>query len=320
MFEKISDSLNLGDILSEPKRLFGGYLHQMYAVHTTTGKYAIKLLNPSVMSRKDALINFKRADEFEKKLEKHSISMLYALNYHGQKIQKIEEEYYYVYPYFEGKSLKGKKLTKVHCMKIGHELAKIHLIEELEMDTHRDELLIDWNQYIKLLEGKEIELYEKILESKNLLFDMQTIGNLAIKRLPKTMTICHNDLDPKNVLWQGLEFKIIDLECLNYSSPYLELLETALCFAGFDCLDLNYDLLKSFVLSYKEAGGHLPNDWCDIYNANINRLEWLEYNLCRVLEDDEKELSVSQVKLTLAQIHYYQAIKNNVLNVLEEIR
>lgn len=41
--------------------------------------------------------------------------------------------------------------------------------------------------------------------------------------------ICHIDMASKNVLWLDNEFKLIDLECLGYSNPYVELFELALC-------------------------------------------------------------------------------------------
>mgnify|MGYP003305014691 CR=1 FL=1 len=53
-------------------------------------------------------------------------------------------------------------------------------------------------------------------------------GNEVVDKLPNYTAICHNDLDSKNVLWIGDEFKIIDLECLGYSNPYLELFTLAL--------------------------------------------------------------------------------------------
>jgi len=58
LFEKISIQLELGLILTEPTALSGGLLHQMFQLQTTSGTYAIKLLNPSILSRPKARQNF----------------------------------------------------------------------------------------------------------------------------------------------------------------------------------------------------------------------------------------------------------------------
>lgn len=49
-FEKLCDILQLGKIVDRPEIMTGGLLHRMYAIKTTQGKYAIKALNPSIIS------------------------------------------------------------------------------------------------------------------------------------------------------------------------------------------------------------------------------------------------------------------------------
>ena len=48
---------NLGDLKEEPKRIEGGLLNKMFKISTTTGNYALKVLNPEVMTRKDGKKN-----------------------------------------------------------------------------------------------------------------------------------------------------------------------------------------------------------------------------------------------------------------------
>ena len=57
-FEKLCNILKLGEIIGKPKAITGGLLHRMYAIETTQGKYAIKALNPQIMSRSVAMQNF----------------------------------------------------------------------------------------------------------------------------------------------------------------------------------------------------------------------------------------------------------------------
>lgn len=119
----------MGEIISEPEQLKGGFMHKMYSLFTTKGKYAIKLLDSYVMKRDTVFKNYRIAKELEAKLEETDIPILPALTFNGKKIQEIDGQYFYLFDFYEGKSLKGEEITNEHCKKTGKVLAKIHNIE-----------------------------------------------------------------------------------------------------------------------------------------------------------------------------------------------
>ena len=131
------------------------------------------------------------------------------------------------------------------------------------------------------------------------------------------MSICHNDMDCKNVLWNGNDYRIIDLECLSYNNPFMELFELALCWSGYEDCKIDFQLFQAFLQGYKNADGEMPIDWEILYDCNNGRLEWLEYNIKRVLGidcgNDEKEIGIEQVKETIQHIIYYAKMKNQIL-------
>lgn len=55
--EKLFKNYNLGNLKRELEMVTGGLMHKMYHVSTDQGEYAIKLLNPSIMKRTEALQN-----------------------------------------------------------------------------------------------------------------------------------------------------------------------------------------------------------------------------------------------------------------------
>lgn len=61
----------------------------------------------------------------------------------------------------------------------------------------------------------------------------------------------------------------------------------------------------------------MPSDWETLYDCNNGRLEWLEYNIKRVLGidcgEDEKEIGAKQVEETVKHIIYYSKIKEQIL-------
>ncbi|MBR4940892.1 MAG: aminoglycoside phosphotransferase family protein, partial [Clostridia bacterium] len=125
------------------------------------------------------------------------------------------------------------------------------------------------------------------------------------------------DMDCKNVLWAGENYRIIDLECLAYSNPYMELFELALCWSGYDRCQIDFQLFQAFLQGYKNSGGEMPSDWETLYDCNNGRLSWLEYNIKRILGidcgPDEKEIGIRQFEDTVRQILYYHRMKDQIL-------
>lgn len=322
MIEKASRQLNLGTLTSPPEQLHGGLMHKMYSLVTEKGKYAIKLLNPYIMKRETAMANFQAAEQLEKLVEQYPIPILPAITFNGQKMQEIDGQFFYLYEWYEGASLKNEVITITHCREIGKTLAKIHQINRKKVPFKRNEIQIDWDTYIAKMAFQDESLYELLKQNRSLLYESQEIGNQAIKKILPILSICHNDMDSKNVLWHGFDYRIIDLETLSYSSPFIELYEVALCWSGYEICKIDYHLFRAVIQSYHEAGGQLPTDWSIIYDSNYGRLEWLEFNIKRALGIDcsieEKEIGLSEVRETVAHIVYYHEVRESLLNCLEE--
>ena len=271
ILEKICEQYQLGELICEPVRLKGGFMHKMFSLFTSKGKYAVKLLNPYIMERKDALGNFQIAEELELMLEKNNIPIILALIFGGKKMQNISGQFFYLYEWFDGKAMKNEEINEFHCQKIGKLLAQIHEVDRKETEYNSNEMNVDWDYYIKMLESKNKELFYLLKENRTLLYESQANGNMAIKKLPSVLSVCHNDMDSKNVLWSGMDCKIIDLECLSYSNLLMEMYELALCWSGYEKCKIDYNLFSAFIHSYAEAGGQLHGDWETVYYSNYGR-------------------------------------------------
>ncbi len=318
-FKKMVKNLNLGNIIEEPLKVTGGLTHRMFKVCTDKGKYVVKLLNPNIMKRPTAMKNFKRADIIEEILKQNNISAVYSLIFNNKKMQEIDNQYFYVYEWFDGKTLNNNEITNYHCEEIGKVLAKIHNIDLKYENIEQKEKNINFEYYINLAKEKRSPIYEMIYDKLDILNESMNKGNIAIHKLPNISTICHNDLDSKNVMWLNNEYKIIDLECLGYSNPYLELYELALCWSGYEKCNVNFDLFKTFFKAYFNDTNLDTNiDWESIYYANNGRLEWLEFNIKRSLMIDcdskeEQEIGINEVKETIEHVVYYNNVKDDIL-------
>jgi len=305
------------ELTGEPIRLHGGFMHTMYRIDTTRGTYALKLLNPHVMQRETAMDNFALAERLERLLEQADAPILPALSFHGTKMQEIDGRYFYVFDYFPGRPLQQNEIRESHCAEMGKALAKIHGIDRKYAPQIVSDMVIDWDRYLTQLRAVDARLYDLLNRALPVIRRSQQSGNRARKNLPPTVAVCHNDMDCKNVLWQGDDYRIIDLECLSHSNPFMELCETALCWSGYQHGQMDFQLFQAFLQGYKKAGGELPADWETVYDSNIGRLEWLEYNIKRVLGidcgADEKEVGSQQVEETVEQILYYARMKESIL-------
>lgn len=322
-FEKVCENFNLGRLEAVPVSLSGGLMHKMYSLFTSKGKYAIKLLNPFVMARESADESYSAAEHLENILELHHIPILPALTFDGIKRQELDGQFFYLFEWYDGKAVRGKRITEYHCTQIGKVLAKIHRIDIQKTRCLQKEVSIDWDFYIDRMRSENEELYRLLYENCDLLYESQNNGNRAVKELPAIRTICHNDLDSKNVLWNGAGFRIIDLECLGCGNPCLEMYESALCWSGYEECSIQFELFGKFIRTYLDHGGIKPADWEILYDSNYGRLEWLEYNIKRVLGidcgADEKEIGISEVRDTLAHVIYYKEARKDIIRTASQI-
>ena len=313
---EISEQLGLGTVVEPPRRLTGGLLHQMYALSTPRGKYAVKLLNLNIMARPWAMDCFHRSESLETLLEQTDVPILPALRFGGGKMQENGGQFFYVFNWFDGKALRSDEVDEEHCRIIAGHLAQIHGIARREERFEYEADEIDWDSYVRPLSDRNAALGDLLQRNLDMLYETEDRAYAACARVPQVATICHNDMDCKNVLWNGRACRIIDLECLDWSNPFIELYETALYWSGIEQCCVDPHRFEAFIRAYEDTGGELPNRWTVIHDANCGRLGWLEYNLKRSLGMDcsAEEISIgkAEVEKTIAQLAYYHEIRERL--------
>ncbi len=58
-----------------------------------------------------------------------------------------------------------------------------------------DEIYGNWAHYMEKLPGQNQELWELMRENPELVLNCREKGNAALRRLPETVTVCHNDMN-----------------------------------------------------------------------------------------------------------------------------
>ena len=320
-FDRLCAGLSLGTLTAPPVRLHGGYSHRMFRLTTDQGDYAVKLLNPQVMQRPHVLENYRTAEGFEALLEKAGLPILPARVIGGNKMHCVDGQYLYVFDYYDGRVLTDGEITPEHCAKVGAALAGIHGAGEPSQSAGADSSprgRAFWKALAEdLLFTDDARAEGELLQAAlPMLVQVSAAAEEAVRRLPKEEALCHNDMDPKNVLWRGEDFRIIDLECLGCANPAQELLDLAVSWGGGQ-----EARFKAFVGAYYGAGGARVTDAAAMYDSRRNYIDWLAYNAQRALSADAEERRVAreQVRWTLDKIRDDAQMRQTILRWMDEV-
>ena len=329
--EKLVIKTNIGTCVKEINKVRGGLSHRMYKVVTDKGIYAIKELNSGVMKRKEAYSNFIFSEKVSEIAMQNGITAIGALKLNNEVITQIDDNYYMIFEWLDGKTLKADEITEKHCEIIGEILAKIHNIDFTEIEDEKrkniDLEYFEWNKYCNLAE-KHNKVYANLLKQNiDLLYKLNEKSIKALEYANRDLIISHTDLDRKNVMWQEDKPFIIDWEASGYINPTIELIQVAWYWSGGDVENIDYNIFGILIRSYKKyyKGNIDKNAEELVYADNYGGLGWLNYNLKRSLciennyEQDEIELAESEVIQSINEIKYNYKQIDNIIKIINSI-
>ncbi|MBD5486999.1 MAG: aminoglycoside phosphotransferase family protein [Lachnospiraceae bacterium] len=322
----------LGSIIFPIEPVSGGLLHRMYRVTTDCGMYAVKHLNPEIMSRSDALENYGRAEKIEHILENEDIPIVPSITVNGHKMQKVEGHYFYIFKWQEGHITDWNNISSDECNAAGNILGRIHAINPKNVSHQEPELSkINWHEYIHKANEERSEIASLLVDNEELLIYAEKELNKARTSLPDIICVSDEDMDPKNIMWNNGNPWVIDLECLDYGNPISHALQLALQWSGIVTCNMDIDKMLAFFDGYLEAYDNCFRAYSDVFGVAYTWVEWLEYNIQRALgaciDETERMMGVSEVRNTVERIKYIRNIEkeikatlNSRLHQIEAIR
>ncbi|MGR9049800.1 aminoglycoside phosphotransferase family protein [Halobacillus faecis] len=314
-FKRLCFNACLGEIVGPAEQIAGGLLHKMYLLETTKGKYAVKVLNPEIMKRPEAMMNYMNSERIANLASNH-IPALPANIINGKSVHEINNQYYMVFEWMDGRILKPIDIRKVHSKRMGSILADIHNINFKDLDIAFDGLsngpLIKWDDYLKKGLQASAEWAGLLNDNKDKLYEWESKSRKAAEVLSSDMVISHRDLDAKNVMWDQDSPVVIDWESAGYINPMQDLIETAIYWSYDGLGNINEERFMAFIKGYKKKYGVLQADWTRVLETGYSgKLGWLEYNLKRSLkmecsDEEEQKLGSAQVTETLLELRQYE--------------
>ena len=318
---RLFEQKGLGTVVPPITPVSGGFLHRMYRVNTADCSYAVKHLNPEIMQRPTAMENFKQAEALEAALERAGIPVVAALSIDGSKMQSVDGAYFYVFPWHNGTITDWYNITTTQCRIAGNIQGRIHAIAPKIIPPSPPQLsAINWTEYIAEAAAQNSEIEALLRENEALLVYAQDALNIAREALPGIATITDEDMDPKNVMWDGDKPAVIDLECLEYGNPVSSALQLSLQWAGVTICNLDFEKLEAFFNGYLAAYDNGFRAYDKVFGLAYTWVEWLEYNVKRALnqklDEAERELGRAEVRHTLARLRYLRDTEDQILQHL----
>lgn len=328
--ERLIQENNLGNEIKSIEKVTGGLSHRMYKVETDKGIYAVKELNSGVMKRKKAYSNFVFSEKVTDIAKENGILAIGALKLNNDIMVKIEDSYFMIFEWLEGKILKAEEITDKHCEIIGKTLAQIHNINfsKIEDDERKciETDFFDWNKFITPAEEQNKPYIKELKENIELLFELNKNSVKALDYAKNNLVISHTDLDRKNVMWQDEKAFIIDWEASGYINPTIELIQVAWYWSGGDIENIDYNKFEKVIESYKQYyKGNIDKNIDILINADIyGGLAWINYNLKRSLciennyDNEEIKLAENEVIQSLKEIKYNVSQFDKMIEILND--
>lgn len=315
--EKLMKELSFGEVLEEPIAVKGGLLHKMYRVVTSDGVFAVKVLNGGIMKRPEALQNMIHSEKAAAILSK-DIPAAVALEWNGQQVHPLDGGFYMVFDWVDGASVFPGEINEKHCEAIGTILGKMHQrnIRCDGMEPEEEAIpLYDWENLLQKAKEQKAQTNPWLSQYEAAIPDIRAWNQEAYDAqavLAQKLVISHRDLDPKNVMWNGIEPVLIDWEAAGYVNPYQELLEVIHYWVDDGRGGLRRSLFEAIIKAYETYMDLSKAEWAAVFaGASGGMLGWLEYNLKRALgqeasEEEEVRRGEEQVKGTIRELYAYR--------------
>ncbi|WP_286950679.1 phosphotransferase [Exiguobacterium sp. UBA4551] len=317
MMNLICERFLLGQMIGEPVKLTGGFLHETWRLQTTTGSYVLKRLNPDIMRRPEARNNFKMSEDVAMQASLH-LAALPARRIKDQAVQTIDSSDYLLFDWIDGKTLSADQIRPAHARQIGVQLGRLHGLSIATTDFSKPDTsstLIDWNGHIEEGKRQQTKWLQVLMEAQEHLQRIERLAQEAQKQLSVDWIVSHRDLDPKNVLWTLKGPVLIDWESAGLIHRVVDVFETACYWSKKENDTFDRNRFNAFLDGYV-TNQRLPDvDWLHVIDSSVQgKLDWLNFNLYRSLgksgiPEAERVLGTEQVTQTLTELRRHDREK-----------
>ena len=302
--EKLFFKINLGEIVNQPERVSGGFQHKLYKVVTDQASYAVKEIGKQ-KTHAEFLKQLEINEKISYDLNAKGIHTIPAILVNGKVVQKIKDTYYVIYPWFDGKPLKNSEFSLHYSNQAGSILGKIHK-EQISAPETPEIMPLAYEKFCNL----EDSLPNKIPELSNAIKYLEELNAQYISykaQLNYDVIFSHCDMDQKNTMLKDDILYVIEWEDAGTINQTEELINTALSWAGFHNKNVQENLFKEFIQSYKKE---YPSDFKNIHEAFIvclaSWVNWVKFNIKALSKNNSNQSAKEQIIKTIDKIYFFE--------------
>jgi thiamine kinase-like enzyme len=323
--EILCDALELGDLLTPPTPVTGGFHHTLWQLRTGRGEYALKQLSADTDLQQPAVVeHYNQSEATATRFKALGIPAVAALPDHDKYLHLIEQNGYLLYPWQSGRAVKVAEISDQHIATLVPIIARMHGAKLQVEGVGRPDIQIHSQQtiqtHVERAVKQQIAEADALLKALPSLLKIATAHQQGLAQLESHRVISHGDLDAKNVLWtQDMKPVIIDWESSRQLNPTYEILQVALDWSGIG-EQWHVERFKQVILAYQRAGATLDRDRISVAIDCLcgDWLNWLIYNVDRACDvhQDLRPLGASQLALVLPILLRIYATKPEILRIL----
>ena len=295
----------------------------LWKVTTEKGEYCVKELPVSTnLNDKKIITRYNLCESIASRFAQHGIPAVYAIKYHEDYINVIENHAYLVFPWIEGYIQKNFSAT--HAIKIAEVIANIHKLN-LEAPEIQQKFDKYTNDSIMDAVDRSLSLNQpfatQIKENLSMIFSLNDTYQNSIPVLCETYVLTHGDMNKSNILWNEKDEPfLIDWESVKKMNPTQEIIRTSL---GWGIPEkVSYDTMLAMISTYKKSGGLFNKDHIEGALNSIfgNQIFWLMYNL-KIAHDDHSGVENNRVNTEINRaLIDMKKLRDNIHNVISKLK
>ncbi len=297
-----------------PAPVAGGLIHRLYRLDTTTGVFAVKVLNPEIMRYENIRDAFRRSEAVAAAFAAAGVSALLARDAPGGTVQDFDDVTVIVHPWCDGTVLPKSPASPEHAFQIGAILGRMHALNfpgkvpPLPPSVREPMVEEPWTALVRRGQEHQAEWASAVEAALPNIFTWDRDRITADAALPQPLVVSHCDLDQKNVIWSDNTPFLIDWESAGLTRPNSEILGAALDWSGQSAGPPSQAAFAAVLAGYRQhsefnSGLALPlmqsrlGGWIDWLGASMNR------SLNSQATSDERALAVRETQETLATMY-----------------
>ncbi len=300
---QLCQDYDLGEPVTGLHPVTGGLLHKMWRLDTGRGSWAVKELNPAIISRPGLRDEYRRSEQIAARMLQAGVPAVCALQNRGDWLYEVEGTVLMIFDWVAGVTLGIGPTRPEQARQIGEIMARIHRVG-LEVATislpQPPNFSPDhWADLVWRGTRKNMGWAENPEKQTARLVEWSAIGREARLRLSAQVIISHRDLDQKNVIWRDRDTPLlIDWEAAGLVNPALDVIGAALSWSGLLSGQLDEAAFKALLQGYCRAGGAIHEDYRAVLQAGFSGwLGWLEFNMRRSIDEESSEVVEQQLGL-----------------------